>query len=83
MKRSIVKENMMIYEIMNREDAALATAKPDAPITAIISIADPGAEPNSFQQHTWLLGILHLYFYDVEDYEQSYYKCISEEQASE
>ena len=71
----------MIYEIMNREDAQLASFEPEAPTTVIISITDPGSDKNCFRQHPWLKDILHLQFFDTEEYERSCYECINEEQA--
>ena len=70
----------MQYEIMSRYNARQATYQNEAPDTAIISITDIGSKPNTFYPQSWLIDVLELQFYDVQEPQRGH---ISIEQANE
>jgi predicted protein tyrosine phosphatase len=70
----------MTYEIMNRANALKATAEPNAPTTAIISITDTGDDKAKLHGRYWVKGLLEVQFLDVTEGSTN---CITRKQAKE
>ena len=65
---------------MSRIDASAASMETNASDSVIISITDYGDRKNTFNQATWIKGILEIQFDDVEVGSPN---CITKEQAIE